>query len=483
MSAQVKTGSNAGSGCLTLFGGVFALAGGLAIYSVLNSDERGSGLLAGLGVGGLFLAIGVGVMVFSRWAARAHNEGRELESRYPDEPWRWRKDWESGRIESGSKTEMIFSWFFALFWNAISTPALVFGWEELQGDWVVLGLVALFPLVGIGLLGWAIKSSLRYAKFGTSELRLRSTPGVIGGRLEGDVYCAVRRMPKDGALVSLTCIRQVPDSDGTSERLIWESEKRISTGALGRDSRGMRIPVEFTIPSDCEESKETVGNTGSGIEWRLNVMAEVEGVDFAAQFEVPVFRTAASRDDVREQDGVTDAFGRSEVDFNPADATFIERPSPMGGVEYYFPPARNRGAAIGLSVFLLFWLGALIPMLHFGIPWFFIIVWGLFALLLVYVAAAMWVERVWIRVEDGKISVRSSMPLAGGTRSLSFGQVDRISTAIGMSQSGSATQRAKAWHNIEIHPKQGKPLRADVHLADKQEALWLIRRLEASIKR
>lgn len=482
MSGKRDIGSTAGSGCLTLFGGVFALAGGAAIYSVLQSNETGAELFVGLGVGALFLAVGLGIILFGRWAMRVHAEEKKLEARYPDEPWRWRTEWANGRIQGGSRSELAFVWMFAVFWNAVSFPVFFFGWDELaRKDPMVLALVALFPLVGLGLLWWAVRVALRHLKYGTSELRLRSTPGVVGGRLEGDVYCRVSHIPRTGVRVALTCTRQVPDSDGTSEKLIWEAEKTISAGALGRDSRGMRIPVEFIIPSDRDESKKSIGNE-SGIEWRLNVHAEAEGIDFAAQFEVPVFRTSESRDDVSEDDHDAGVFGRKGVDFDPSQASFIVRASPLGGTEYYFPPGRNRGAAVGLSIFLIIWLAALAPMLHFGIPWFFIAIWGLFALLMLYIALAMWIEKAWIRVEDGRISVGSSMPLSGGTKALVFSEIDRIQTAIGMSQTGSATQRAKAWHDIEIHPKHGKPLTAAVRLADKQEALWLIGRLKDHLR-
>jgi len=483
MPGNRDIGSTAGSGCLTIFGGIFALAGGAAIYSVLQSNETGAEWFVGLGVGALFVAVGLGIIVFSRWAMRVHAAEERLEARYPDEPWRWRKEWTDGRIPSGSKTELIFAWVFAIFWNAVSSPALILGWEELlRKERMVLALAALFPLVGLGLLWWAVKCSLRHAKFGTSELRLRSTPGVIGGRLEGDVYCSVSRIPRTGVEVALTCVRKIPSSDSTRERLVWEAEKTVPAGSIGRDSRGMRIPVEFVIPSDREASKRSIGNE-TGVEWRLNVHAEVDGIDFAAQFEVPVFRTSESRDDVHEQDAAPDVFGHRESSFDPGKATFIVRLSPLGGTEYYFPPARNRGAAVGLSVFSLIWLGALAPMLHFGVPWFFIAIWGVFALLMIYIALAMWIEKSWIRAEDGKISVGSSMPFSGGPKSLPYSQVEGVGTSIGMSQSGTATQRAKAWHDIEIRPKHGKPLTAHARLADKQEALWLVRQLEEHLER
>ena len=43
----------------------------------------------------------------------------------------------------------------------------------------------LFPLVGIGLLVWAIRATLRYRRYGISLLELTTLPAPVGHALEG----------------------------------------------------------------------------------------------------------------------------------------------------------------------------------------------------------------------------------------------------------------------------------------------------------
>jgi hypothetical protein len=57
------------------------------------------------------------------------------------------------------------------------------------------------------------------------------------------------------------------------------------------------------------------------------------------------------------------------------------------GVEYHFEAARNPSFAIGLTVFLLIWTGALWLQIALGAPWFFPLLFGRFELLLVVIVA------------------------------------------------------------------------------------------------
>ena len=65
-------------------------------------------------------------------------------------------------------------------------------------------------------------------------------------------------------------------------------------GQQNRDYQGMKtaIPIAFKLPITVEPSDSTDAN--NRVVWRLQVAASVPGVDYAASFEVPVFRSDAS---------------------------------------------------------------------------------------------------------------------------------------------------------------------------------------------
>ena len=77
----------------------------------------------------------------------------------------------------GSKKQMAFAVSFAALWNAIALPASFLAWTAVteEGEKGVL-FVFIFPLVGVFLMAWAIRSVMSYRKFSVS---------VTGGKWSG----------------------------------------------------------------------------------------------------------------------------------------------------------------------------------------------------------------------------------------------------------------------------------------------------------
>ena len=109
---------------------------------------------------------------------------------------------------------------------------------------------------------------------------------------------ARRAAPAEGFQVALSCIRRVTTGSGrnrsTTETVLWQDERRV-TGDRRRRAGGIRDPAD-AMPCDPTRAVRPRRSGGS------TVSAEVPGVDYAATFEVPVFRTAAS-DQPRTDDG------------------------------------------------------------------------------------------------------------------------------------------------------------------------------------
>lgn len=338
---------------LGAFGSVFAIAG-LAVLLFLAPEKlRGGSLEDKIGilvVGVLFALVGAGLIAVT---LRAHAEGQRngaLRERYPDAPWMWRREWASGQIRGSASLIMIFTWCFAAFWNAIAWPVLP---QILrQADQKPLAWIGLlFPIVGVGLIVWAATATLRAKRFGTGTLSLETLPGVIGGRFVGSVESG-RPLPAGVHVrVRLACFRRVTTGSGksrsTHESILWENETQIGPELIAMGPRGSQIPVAFTIPSSCRPTDdERVNNS---VHWRLELSANLPGIDYQSYFEVPVFRTSESRDDV--VDGPPQVVDRSERALQLASAKIRSTPLPDGGVELYLPPARNPGLATVLAYY------------------------------------------------------------------------------------------------------------------------------------
>ena len=295
--------TKANAGCLTLFGIPFAGAGlwaaTLAAQQFIDDPGDLETLFLQIILALCFGGVGFGLIVFGRYASRKAAEKEALQRQHPNEPWMWRPDWAQRRVAGGNKQMMAFSWAFAIFWNLISAPLLLVIPKEVieKGNKpALLGL--LFPAVGVGLLIWAVRSTLRWRKFGASAFQMSAVPGVIGGRLRGTIETSLQTVPESGFGLKLSCVRLITterrsggSSRSTKEAILWQEEQTINPAALGRGYRGVSVPVEFVIPYECEPVDDS--DPHSLVIWRLESDAAVPGVDFRCVFEVPVFRTAA----------------------------------------------------------------------------------------------------------------------------------------------------------------------------------------------
>ncbi|MGD2217065.1 MAG: hypothetical protein PVJ64_09920 [Gemmatimonadales bacterium] len=118
---------------------------GLRAVAAGKWGDAGLSLAFGL----LFGGVGFGLLAALFRGRKRQQELERLQGEHPAEPWLWRADWAAGRIEGYLR----------------------------EGEALAL-LVLVLPLVGAGLLVWAIRATIRHRKFGVSVFRMASAPGV-----------------------------------------------------------------------------------------------------------------------------------------------------------------------------------------------------------------------------------------------------------------------------------------------------------------
>jgi hypothetical protein len=293
------------------------------------------------------------------------------------------------------------------------------------------------------------------------------------------VQAPLTLMPTDGFRVALTCIRRTTSGSGdnrsTSERILWQEEQRVA-GRPSRTTDGMStaVPVRIPIPPDalpCDVSKPS-----DVVLWRLEVSAQVPGVDYASTFEVPVFRTADSDQPRTEVEvAAAHALAAQAEGFQPGPESRIRVTRNRRGTEIVFPPARNRGAAAGLTLFLLLWLGATAATVLLGAPIVFPIVFGLFAVLLVWLVLDQWLGVSRVTAGDGAVSVASGLVTASRERRLPAGEVAEVITRIGMQAGGTP------YYDVVVVRRDGKKMVAGRGIRDKREAEWVARLIRAGV--
>ncbi len=216
------------------------------------------------------------------------------------EQWRKRPDWAAGRIISQDERGKTLVLAAAVLWSAFAV-ALVVVAHIFVAD---VGTVAV--VVGIvagGLLVHALLVRLRRRKFGRSHLVLERTPAFLGDVLSGEVESGVREdaAPFKGFHIRVRCVHRWEDTPrpaGERSRhairrrdVLWEAEQ-WTDGQVRADGVSLSIPVRFELPAD--QPATTLPPGGEGIAWELEVTAEMDGLDYKAEFEVPVLRRSAS---------------------------------------------------------------------------------------------------------------------------------------------------------------------------------------------
>jgi hypothetical protein len=462
-------------GCVVLFLLPFATVGVvtavLSVRAALIHDWAHAGFFAIFAL--TFGGVGFGGMAAALVGKRRLAAIEALRAAHADAPWLWRPDWAAGRADDATRQTVWFAWGFTTLWNLISFPSAFLALRAAVREGNHAALIALlFPIVGIGLLTWAIRSTLRYRRYGASRLDLTTSPGVIGHSLTGTVRLSEPLRPEGGFRVTLTCLRRYQTGSGddrsTSETIYWQEERRIP-------GVGATIPIAFAIPADSRPDDDR--NPADRVVWRLQVDADVPGVDYSSTFEVPVFRTAESDQPRSAAEETADRDPLAPAVYRQPATSRIEVSSNRRGTEILYPAARNPGVATGLTVFLLIWCAAIGAGIHFGAPIIFPIVFSLFGILILLLTLDAWLKVTRVTVEPGSITVASGYFTTGAGKTIDSREIADVTPTSTMQGGGTA------YYDVTIVRKDGKKVSAGSGIRDKREAEWLAATLKGSLNR
>ena len=296
----------------------------------------------------VFGGFGLGLLIYSWTRPKAKDPSL---APYQDAPWLLNDAWQTPEIRSGSRAAMWGAWAFAVFWNAISAVTPFIAWREVVDNQNYLALIALvFPLVGLGLLTWALRRTLEWRRFGPAPVLLDPFPGSIGGHVGGTIDLA---LPYDSTAkfqVTLTNLYSYVSGSGKNrsrkEEAKWQDELVAHAEPGGK---GTRLIFRFEVPGGLDESDaELTGD--SYTRWRLNLRAELPGADVDRDYDIPVYATArqsrslperAMQRSRTEQDALADGRVRDRVQILH---------TPMGKAMFY-PMGRYLGANLaGLAI-------------------------------------------------------------------------------------------------------------------------------------
>ncbi len=425
----------------------------------------------------LFGGVGAGIIAMGQYAKRLGRRESLREAQSPDEPWLWRDEWQTPTIKNDSKLAFYMALGFAAFWNLISWPGVFLAWDEIfeDGNYMAL-LIFLFPLIGLGLLIWCWRSYQQWRRFGRTELVMETFPAPLGHALLAKLRIFSAPPQEVEFHVKLSLIREETRGSGedrrTVENMIWQDEQLIPA-SKGRYGPVYELPLRFALPEDQPAS--SIDRSGDPYIWRITVKAEAGYLDMDQRFEVPVFDPQKHRFKVPASARLMDGEAGSQFEYQGKwQRTGVIYSGDEGGHYYFFPAARHKGiAAITLFMGLIFGAVGIAPFFT-DMSIFFALVFGLFALLLLFWSALMWLHKSAVDIADGILTIRRGF---FGGRFKDF-PIDDIK---GLELDSTMSSGETKYYDIRVRLKSGDKQTAADHLIGRRDTLALMRKWESEL--
>src|SRR6185503_1887303 len=234
----------------------------------------------------------------------------------------------------------------------------------------------------------------------------------LGGRLNGSIRVDAEVPITTDFKLELTCTETRVSGSGKnrerSERMLWQKDWRVPRHQCQIGSTLTSIPVDVAVPVD--QPAATVGDDTPQIEWRLDVTGECPGPDFWSRFELPVFavgeRLPAGQLAASTQAAPTDV-PRPDPATLAALGIHYER-LPQGGEAWTFRRARNKGVAVGVSVFAFICLAGAAALFMSDAPLFLTVLVTLFDAIFIGWALSLWLTEQRVTLERGLLTLTRS---------------------------------------------------------------------------
>jgi len=295
-----------------------------------------------VGFKSVFLFVFGGVGLFILISLFRAPKSKDLDDpRFADTPWLANNKWQGDPILSNSKLAMYAIWGFAAVWSLISAPLpfVVYG-EVVEKNNLPALIGLLFPVIGLGLIGWAVRQTMEWRRFGKAPLKLDPFPGSIGGHVGGTIEV---NLPFDSThrfSLTLTCLNSYISGSGKNrsrkERAEWQESQvaHVSPGASGST-----VSFRFDVPEDLRSSDADRSDERYYI-WRLNLNAELPGTDIDRDYEIPVYATGQASRDLSNFSINEARSEQAQVDTEEI-RKFIRIDQGVGGKSLLYPMGRN----------------------------------------------------------------------------------------------------------------------------------------------
>lgn len=401
------------------------------------------------------------------------------------QPWESRADWAKGEIRHSDRNLSYGLLMGSVVAFVLAIPSCTASILELSMRQTWLALLAMIPMLIAMLLVWVgLRARARWQKFGDSVFQMAGVPGVLGGTLAGVVQIERSVVPADGFRVRLVCTETVTTGSSKNRQTrvdtLWEDQKIVVKDLKSDGVDGSNIPVLFVLPYQGYESEDDTRTDGDNrrVAWRLSIHADLPGIDYHAEFDVPVFQTDASDPNFKpdaELMEVVQLPSDSNLPMKHAGLTYESREG--DGFVIGFPRFRGIGFSIAMLVVQVVFFGLITGACGYFWPVSWPYVAGVFGFLLFLSAVDMFLFYSEVDVTASTLKIQSGSFYLGAPIEIPATEVDLIS----INMAGSAG--ANSAHDILVRVKNGKTYVIGKRVMPKSVAEDIIRRIEKKLNK
>lgn len=422
----------------------------------------------------LFPVLGLGVSAGGVWLVRTSWQRKRLMREHPDEPWKWKPEWNRRPMPESGQVWRGFGRMLAIWWLLVTLPVLVTALASGEANppaaWWLLAPGVFFVIATL-MLAHGVREWMRIGRMALEmDLPLRPGQEIRGSWLTGKAL-----LPRDVPMMKVVCRRTVTTRIGgktsTYTDVPWEREEGLSVIDQSRELDGFRLPFHFTLPASAMESGH--GEDDTSYEWVLEF--RIEGSPVKARFVVPVYRrpgdpapvlmtgeTIVDAEDAAKRLPELLAKARLDAEFDMKGRLLSLRCTPRRMIQ----------SILFLLLFNLIWTAAAVFLVLSDAPMIFKIFWPVSAagiwLMVVYQATS----RQELIVDGDRLRVSSRWLLQSRTESIPVRDVVEFSHSSNMRVNQTAYYTLKA-----VIPGGGKKTLLQ-GIAGESAALGLKRHLE-----
>jgi len=268
--------------------------GALVVWRVAPEQVEGPAPLL-LWFGVVFGLVGLSLIVHGIKGLRLRARVAERKRAHPTEPWKWDHLWDPYGARDDGARRVRRGFFGAAFLVVFMLPFNYVGFvlQGVPGRWFWVGIVGLFDLIAVMVVGYAVYLLMRYLKYGTSAVSFDAFPFRLGERASLRFLGPGRSELLEPVQVTLRAVEERYETRGSgknrSQQVVCyetyaDTQAIDDVRARWEGRRGLQ--VAFDVPRDAAGTR--LGERPPRY-WELEITADVPGVDYRAVFLLPVY--------------------------------------------------------------------------------------------------------------------------------------------------------------------------------------------------